>query len=236
LAAQVLVVTPDTTLRGVVQRSVSLLGHHPVVAASVAEARRAVTRVSVDALCLDSILGGEESEQLYAAYRALANGNEPRLLYIGPPAARLVRSTLPQLLRDSIDAFVTKPIESDALTGALRRVLDITGSKRRDGRVLRIRGVALDSLTRNLCFEGGTSIGLTPVEHKLLQALMERAGEFVSQAELLELVWGYPPDGGSELVRAHVSNLRRKLRTIGRADFLRTMPYHGYGFLPEGAE
>lgn len=78
-------------------------------------------------------------------------------------------------------------------------------------------------------------MALTPIECRLVWCLMERSGEYVSTADLLRIVWGYPPDGGSELVRAHVSNVRRKLRLVGQEGLLRTAPYHGYGFALEDA-
>ena len=70
------------------------------------------------------------------------------------------------------------------------------------------------------------------MEFKLLRCLMQRAGEFISAEELLEQVWGYAAGtGGPEIVRAHVSNVRRKLRDAGEDPLLlRTLPYKGYGF------
>ena len=69
---------------------------------------------------------------------------------------------------------------------------------------------------------------------------MERPGEFLSPDELLEQVWNISPGmgtGGPELVRAHVSNLRRKLRSIGKDPHLvRTIPYRGYGFVSDQAK
>ncbi len=98
--------------------------------------------------------------------------------------------------------------------------------------LLSVDGVTLDNATRKLHRADGVSIALTRVEHRLLRYLMEQPGEYISMPDLLEHVWGYPPDGGSELVRAHVSNLRKKLRTLGQDGLLRTMPYHGYAFMP----
>ena len=59
----------------------------------------------------------------------------------------------------------------------------------------------------------------------------------MSPEELLEQVWGYTPGtGGREVVRSHISNLRRKIRCMGEdPGFLQTVPYQGYG-LVDGEE
>jgi DNA-binding response OmpR family regulator len=111
-------------------------------------------------------------------------------------------------------------------TGMIPEVTD-----RHDGGLLRIDCVALDSASRRLHIDGFEPIALTPVEAKLLRCLMERRGEYLSSRDLLPLVWGYPADGGSDLVRAHMSNVRRKLRTAGRESLLHTRPYCGYAYV-----
>ena len=62
---------------------------------------------------------------------------------------------------------------------------------------------------------------------------MEQPGTYVSAEALLQQVWGFPAGtGGAEIVRAHVSNLRRKLRSHGEdPQLLRTIPYQGYAFV-----
>jgi len=62
---------------------------------------------------------------------------------------------------------------------------------------------------------------------------MERADTPISLDELLENVWGHlPGTGAAEVVRAHVSNLRRKMAVLGEsARLLRTLPHRGYCLL-----
>lgn len=231
LVAQLLVVSPDAALREIVQRSACSLGHEALTARSVAGARRALARVRVDVLCLDSVLPIDDIERLCQAASASMDGRTPRTVYFGPPAAKLVSATLPAWLRDKIDGFVAKPVDPAEVARELARVLSDHSPRVRHDDLLRVDGVTLDSGTHKLHFTDGESISLTPVEYKLLRCLMERPGDYISKPELLEHVWGYPPDGGSELVRAHVSNLRKKLRTVGQDGLLRTMPYYGYAFV-----
>lgn len=205
----------------------------PSLQPSAAKALRTLTRAHVDVICIDSVLPWDEAECLFGQTVAeRTNGQTPRLVYIGPRAAKLVSAALPASLRDRIGGFVAKPVIAGDLARELARVLSDHPVRAGRDDLLRAGGVTLENPTRQLHFEGGGSVALTPVEHKLLRCLMEQPGEYFSKPELLERVWGYPPDGGSELVRAHVSNLRKKLRSAGQDSLLQTMPYHGYAFVP----
>jgi two-component system alkaline phosphatase synthesis response regulator PhoP/two-component system response regulator RpaA len=90
--------------------------------------------------------------------------------------------------------------------------------------------VLLDCEHSRLLFADGRSLPLTRTELALVVCLFEHDGAFVSVDELLQIVWGYSLDmGGPEVVRSHVSNVRRKLRSIGEdPQLLRTQPYRGY--------
>ncbi len=230
--AQLLVVSPDSTLLHVVQRCAESLGHESIASRSVAQARRALARVHVDLLCLDSVLPPTDVECFCQNLTSSANGRAPYLVFFGPPAAKLVSAALPPFLRGKIDGFVAKPIDVIDVTRELARVLSGRAGRPSRGDLLRIGAVALDGMTHQLFFANGGVISLTPMEYKLARYLMEQPGEYIPAADLLQHVWNYPPEGGAELVRAHVSNLRRKLRKAGEATLLRTMPYHGYAFVP----
>jgi DNA-binding response OmpR family regulator len=59
-------------------------------------------------------------------------------------------------------------------------------------------------------FFAGEEIRLSPTDFALLAVLSRHAGQVLSKARLLELVWGY--DAVAEnLVEVHVSTLRRRL-------------------------
>ena len=110
--------------------------------------------------------------------------------------------------------------------------------ERARGEALAAGRVRLDSVTRQLAFGGGVAFDLTPTELRLLATLMAQPGRYISAETLLEQVWGFPAGtGGAEIVRAHVSNLRRKLRSHGEdPQLLRTIPYQGYAFVVAGID
>ena len=74
----------------------------------------------------------------------------------------------------------------------------------------------------------GQRVGRTQLECAVLHYLMERAGKAVSRVDLLDDVWGYRYDGGSNVVDVVIGALRKKLGE--RAQTIETVTKVGYRF------
>jgi DNA-binding response OmpR family regulator len=121
---------------------------------------------------------------------------------------------------------IKKPFPIEALGQALRERI---GHPRTDGQAA---GIDLDLTTNSLKSVNGEA-HLTNIEATLLAYLMEHQGEILHPRDLLVDVWQYrDAAGASTLVRAHVSNLRRKLREVhGSAHQIQTIRGKGYRFV-----
>ncbi len=73
---------------------------------------------------------------------------------------------------------------------------------------------------------GDKHTGLTPLEFNLMHYLIQHEGKAISRDELLNAVWGYDYDGGSNVVDAMVRSLRKKLSE--NASCLETVAGVGY--------
>jgi hypothetical protein len=73
---------------------------------------------------------------------------------------------------------------------------------------------------------GGKRVKLTSLEFKTMDYLCQREGKVVARASLLEDVWGYAYDGGSNVVDVVVRSLRKKLGP--RASAIETVTGTGY--------
>ncbi len=230
--AQLLIVSPDQALLAIAQQHAHALGHRALAATTVPDARRYLARGSVDLLCLDSLLTAADAERLLRVVSASSDDGGPPVLFFVPAAAP---SNIPAFVRRESSAAVCKPIVREELEREMARLL-APAARRDDDRLTRAGSATLDGLTHELSFDNRGPIRLTPTEFRLLRCLMQRAGDFASTQEILQHVWGYSADvGGPEIVRAHVSNIRRKLRDAGEdAQLLRTLPYRGYGFAQPG--
>ena len=237
-AAQILLLSPDATLLQAAEQSLSSLGHRVLLARSLSQAQRTLTRVRADVICLDSVLPENELDEFSRWLRRDGDRLSASVIFLAPPSARMVPSTLPAFYRRGDHSVVQKPLETDELVREVTRLLAARPRGEAKTALLRVGPIALDGAARRLLFAAGGALAVTPTEYRLLRCLMERPGEFVSPEQLLTEVWGYPPDtGGAEVVRAHVSNLRRKLRLMGEdPQLLRTIPYQGYAIVAEEAE
>jgi DNA-binding response OmpR family regulator len=120
---------------------------------------------------------------------------------------------------------IKKPFPFEALGEALREGL---GRPLADGAG---PGIDLDLASNTLRSPTGEA-HLTHIEATLLAYLMEHEGEILHPRDLLVDVWQYHhAAGASTLVRAHVSNLRRKIRDVqGSAKHIETIRGKGYRF------
>jgi len=88
-------------------------------------------------------------------------------------------------------------------------------------------GGILDIDAHELVLEG-QRIALTPLEFGVMHYLYQHEGKAVTRISLLEYVWGYTYEGGSNVVDEVVRSLRKKLGE--RASVVETVRGVGYRF------
>lgn len=82
----------------------------------------------------------------------------------------------------------------------------------------------------------GASVRLGPVNMKVLEALLTRAGSVVSRAELYDVVWRNQAVGEDALTRC-IADIRAELRALSdREDWIETLPKRGYRWIGEVRE
>jgi DNA-binding response OmpR family regulator len=83
-------------------------------------------------------------------------------------------------------------------------------------------------------------VDLSPTEYRILEYLVHRPRVIVSKRELLEHLYDYNWEHHSNVIEAHVSNLRKKLdAALGgdgaeAAPVIETMRGRGYRMAPDG--
>ncbi|SFS02011.1 response regulator transcription factor [Sphingomonas jatrophae] len=130
-------------------------------------------------------------------------------------------------LEEGSDDYLAKPFafaELSARTAALLR--------RGEGRAvaetrLSVGDLEIDLLARSVR-RGGRPVSLLPREYKLLEYLARHAGRVVTRTMLLEGVWDYHFDPGTNVVDVHVGRLRRKLEEGAQTPILHTVRGAGY--------
>ena len=114
------------------------------------------------------------------------------------------------------DDYLVKPFSLAELAARLRALA------RRDDRarpVLLAEGdLKLDPAARR-AWRAGTELRLSPKEFSLLELFLRYPGEVLTRSRIIEAVWDFAYDGGSNVVDQYVNYLRRKVDApFGRHD------------------
>lgn len=106
------------------------------------------------------------------------------------------------------DDYIAKPFSFDELLARIRR--RIRPSDDSASAVLTHSDISLDLRTRRVT-AGGAEHELSAREFSLLEMFLRHPGHVLSREQLLNSVWGYDFDPGSNVVDVYVRYLRRKL-------------------------
>lgn len=111
------------------------------------------------------------------------------------------------------DDYLAKPFEPAELLARVKSVMrrsDIF-SKADSNTLLQLGDLRLDPVSNRVHLKDGTYEELTPIEFRLLHALMRNSGRTLTHDQLLNAVWGYDYDGYSNQVAVYIRRLRAKI-------------------------
>jgi two-component system phosphate regulon response regulator PhoB len=125
------------------------------------------------------------------------------------------------------DDCLVKPFAAEEMVLHVRAILRRMSAPGTTSARLAAGPVVLDRTAHRVLVDG-REVRLTTTEFKLLHALMLREGRVLTRAQLLETVWGAPPDVTTRTVDMHMQRLRHKLGMAGA--FIATVRGTGYRF------
>lgn len=114
-------------------------------------------------------------------------------------------------LEQGADDYMSKPFCFEELLARIRLRLKTANSEDPTNMVqINVGGLHLDLRTRCATIDG-EPVELSAREFTMLQAFMEHPDQVLSRSQLLDMVWGYDFDPGSNVVDVYVRYLRRKI-------------------------
>lgn len=130
------------------------------------------------------------------------------------------------------DDYIVKPFSPSQLVARVRAVLRRAGMEATPG-MLEAAGLILDRERSEVRRRDQPPIRLTPLEARLLEALMLNAGRVLTSERLIATVWG--PEGGDRaMLKQLVYRLRAKLESDpSEPALLETVPGIGYALADE---
>jgi two-component system OmpR family response regulator len=217
----ILLVEDDSETSGYVARGLREEGHLVDLAKNGLDGLHQASEIAYDLLVVDRMIPGLDGIALVRSLRA-AGVNAPVLFLtaLGTVADRV------QGLEAGGDDYLVKPFsfaELRARINALARRPPL----REEETILQVADLKLDRLSR-LATRHGETLDLQPREFQLLEYLMLHAGRVVTRTMLLEQIWGFHFNPGSNIVDTHISRIRAKIDHGEGPSLIQTMRGAGY--------
>ncbi len=220
----VLVIEDDPTLARALLINLRARGFDAHTAATGGAGLSVLTHVQPDVVVLDLGLPDMEGADVLEAVR---RWNKVPVIVL---SARAESAEKVKLLSLGADDYVTKPFGIDEL------VARIVAAARRGAMIAEPRlsptfttaDFTID-LASGIVSRNGAAVRVTPTEWRILQTLVQHAGELVTRADLLRTVWGEGYEREGHYLRVYVSQLRHKIEPVPAAPrYLITEPGIGY--------
>ncbi|HET6210836.1 MAG TPA: response regulator transcription factor [Jatrophihabitans sp.] len=201
-------------------------------AGSGAAALRVAEQYPPDVVLLD--LGLPDMDGVEVIHGLRAGSSAPIIVLSG----RIGGSDKVGALDAGADDYVTKPFGMDELMARIRAVTRRSAADPADANAesagaepVRVGDWLVDLAAHRITGPAGAEQRLTKIEWQLLERLVRRPGQLVTQRQLLTEVWGPQYVNESGYLRFHFGQLRRKLEADpGRPKHLVTEPGIGYRF------
>ena len=223
MSQKILVVEDDDTTADFIANGLIEQGFVVDKAASGRDGLFHATDGSYDCIVLDRMLPGMDGMAVLSALRA-ATIDTPVIILSAMGAAedRIAG------LESGSDDYLTKPFAFAELLARIRLLI-----RRRDGRSgapetkLICDDLEMDLLAHKTK-RGGRPIELQPREFRLLEYLLRHKDQVVTRTMLLEGVWDYHFDPGTNVIDVHISRLRKKIDEGCQRTLLHTVRGAGY--------
>jgi two-component system response regulator TctD len=136
-----------------------------------------------------------------------------------------------QGLNSGADDYLSKPFELVELEARVKALL--RRAKGNESVVLACGSLSFDTVSRMFEYSGAP-LALTPREHAVLEALLNRSGRVVSKEKLFDEVFALDDQANPDAIEIYIHRLRKKLERAEHGRVAITT-LRGLGYLLEGA-
>lgn len=144
--------------------------------------------------------------------------------------ARQDTSSVIAMLNLGADDYLGKPFDLGELLARVKAL--VRRGKGVATPLLHVRNLAINTLEQSV-LRDGVPIELSPTEYRIFEYLLHKPKLVVSKRELLEHLYDYNWERHSNVIEAHVSNLRKKLDAGDGGPYIQTLRGRGYKLQPD---
>ena len=176
-----------------------------------------------DAIVLDLVLPKVDGLAVLSTLRRQGDNSHVLILSANDQTEDRIRG-----LDLGADDYMVKPFSFEELVSRLRAL-----NRRQSGLknpVIEVEGIEIDTVSRQVSFNG-VIITLTPHEYELLGFLARHRGRVYSHDQLIDQLYDANSYVTRNAVEAHISSLRKRLKTTGAPALVKTR--RGFGYLIE---
>ena len=180
-----------------------------------------------DLIVLDLMLPRLDGAAVLKALRG-RNDRTPVLVL----TARQETTSVIAMLNLGADDYLGKPFDLGELLARVKAL--VRRGKGVATPLLRIRDLEINTLEQSV-LRAGVPIDLSPTEYRIFEYLLHKPKVVISKRELLEHLYDYNWERHSNVIEAHVSNLRKKLDAGEAGQYIQTLRGRGYKLQPDQA-
>lgn len=211
------IIEDDQHIGNILENNLSREGYHVLRAYSGTEALYLLSQNTPDLILLDLMLPGLSGEEVLSKIQGI-----PVIII---SAKVEIDNKVNLLLGGAVD-YITKPFNMNEL---LARI-SVQFQKYNDQKlapILKVNGLRLETASHEVTVNN-IPVKLTKTEYAILKLLMNNPNQALSKSVILDRICEDTPDCTDGSLKQHVSNLRKKLRSVGDEDYIESV--WGIGF------
>jgi DNA-binding response OmpR family regulator len=224
--SRVLLVDDDARLLDALRRGLSLSGFEVTTAKEAGQALSCVETGWPDVMVLDIMMPGLDGLSLCRLVRERSSVRILMLTALDSVPDRVAG------LQMGADDYLVKPCALDELIARIEALMRRSAVPTPTEDRLSFGDMTLNSATWAV-YRDGEQIPTTAKEFRLLKIFLENPGRVLTREDILDAVWGQDKTVESNVIDAHIANLRLKLEAGGKKRLVHTVRGVGY-VLKEG--